>query len=101
MPEEMQGMDDRKRGDLDARDWRATIAFTGFAGIALFFLISEHRAHLVGLLPWALLLALPFLHMFMHGGHGTHRGHTDEYPAAQHERGDSPPSAHDRSAHRH
>lgn len=46
-----------------------------FLGIALFFLISEHRAHLFGILPYVVLLACPFMHLFMHRGHGHHGGH--------------------------
>jgi len=39
-----------------------------------FYLITEHRAHLFGALPWLILLACPFIHIFMHRGHG-HGGH--------------------------
>ena len=35
-----------------------------------FYLIAEHRAHLLGALPWLILLACPFIHIFMHRGHG-------------------------------
>lgn len=37
-----------------------------------FFLLTEHRAHLFGLLPYGLLLLCPLMHLFMHGGHGSH-----------------------------
>lgn len=46
--------------------------FGVFAVIAFFFLWQEHRAHLLGALPWLLLLACPFVHFFMHGGHHSH-----------------------------
>lgn len=39
-----------------------------------FYLITEHTAHLLGVLPWLILLACPFIHIFMHRGHG-HGGH--------------------------
>jgi hypothetical protein len=39
-----------------------------FLGIAAFFLIMEHRAHLYGLLPYSFLLLCLVNHMFMHGG---------------------------------
>jgi hypothetical protein len=43
----------------------------GFLAIAAYFLLSEHRAHFIQLLPFLLLLACPLLHMFHgHGGHG-------------------------------
>ena len=50
----------------------ALIAFLAIAGL---FLWQEHRAHLLGVLPYLLLLACPLLHYFMHGGHGGHGGH--------------------------
>lgn len=43
-----------------------------FLAIIGFFLFTEHRAHLLGILPYLLLLACPFMHNFMHGGHGSH-----------------------------
>lgn len=49
---------------------RSGLVLLGFAAIAGFFLLSEHRAHLFGWLPWLILLACPLLHVFMHGGHG-------------------------------
>ena len=52
---------------------RTIIALTGFLFIAAFFLATEHRAHLFGVLPFLFLLACPLLHLFMHGGHGGHR----------------------------
>lgn len=51
---------------------RTIIATTGFLLIAAFFLATEHRAHLFGILPFLLILACPLLHAFMHGGHGAH-----------------------------
>ena len=53
---------------------RTLLATVGFLLIAAFFLATEHRAHLFGLLPFLLLLACPLLHMFGHGGHGGHGG---------------------------
>lgn len=48
----------------------------GLAGIAGFFLIAEHRAHVFPYLPYLLLAACLFMHFFMHGGHGHgHGGH--------------------------
>jgi hypothetical protein len=52
----------------------ANIALIGFLAIGGFYLIAEHRAHLLGWLPWLLLAACPLLHVFMHGGHGGHGG---------------------------
>ena len=46
------------------------LTLLGFAIIAGALLLSEHRAHLAGLLIWLPLLACPLMHLFMHGGHG-------------------------------
>lgn len=48
-----------------------------FLAIAAFFLFSEHRAHLLGTLPFLLLLACPLMHLFMHHGHGEHGAHDE------------------------
>jgi len=55
---------------LDAR-WK--VALCVFLGIAAFFLITEHTAHMLGVLPYILLLACPLMHLFMHRGNGGHR----------------------------
>lgn len=51
--------------------------FIAFLAIAAFFLITEHRAHLLGALPFLLLLACPLMHLFMHHRHGAHGGHDE------------------------
>ena len=52
---------------------RVIVTTVGFLLIAGFFLQTEHRAHLFGILPFLLiLLACPLLHYFMHRGHGSH-----------------------------
>lgn len=48
--------------------------FLGFLAIAGYFLLTEHRAHVLPYLPFLLLLACPLMHFFMHRGHG-HGGH--------------------------
>lgn len=57
----------------------------GFFAVGAFFLLTEHRAHLYGALPYLLILACPLMHFFH--GHGSHGG--------SHEHGKSPtdPSA--------
>lgn len=50
---------------------RSGLVFLGFAAIAGFFLWEEHKAHILGILPYALLLLCPLMHLF-HGGHGDH-----------------------------
>ena len=59
--------------------WGSRMKFVliGFSLIGGFFLLAEHRAHVLPFLPWLFLAACPFMHMFMHGGHGhgAHGGH--------------------------
>ena len=47
----------------------------GFVAIAGFLLFTEHQAHVIGALPYLILLACPLMHLFMHRGHGHHAGH--------------------------
>lgn len=56
---------------------RTGLALIGFLLIIAFFLLTEHTAHVFGILPYALLLVCPLLHLFMHGGHGEHAGHVE------------------------
>ncbi|KAB2737363.1 MULTISPECIES: DUF2933 domain-containing protein [Hyphomicrobiales] len=53
----------------------ANLVLYGFLAIGAFYLLAEHRAHLLGWLPFLLLLACPLLHFFMHGRHGGHGNH--------------------------
>ncbi len=58
--------------------WRLPLQVTliGFLAVAGFFLVTEHSAHLFGVLPYLLLLVCPLMH-FMHHGHGGHDGRGD------------------------
>ena len=62
--------------------WRSryAIGLVVIGGIAAYFLLEEHRAHILGVLPYLLLLACPLMHLFMHGGHGGHQHHQDKTP---------------------
>ena len=52
------------------------LGFCVFLAIAIFFLWQEHRAHILGALPYVLLLLCPLTHYLMHRGHGSgHSGH--------------------------
>jgi len=62
------------RSFLRSPTWLILIAFLA---IVAFYLVIEHTAHVLGLLPYALLLLCPILHLFMHGGHGGHGGQGD------------------------
>jgi hypothetical protein len=53
--------------------WRTKggIVLIGFLLVAGFFLLTEHAAHVYGVLPYLLILACPLMHLFHHhGGHG-------------------------------
>ena len=50
--------------------FRSKVALLGFLIIAGFFLLTEHTAHVFGVLPFLFILACPLMHIFMHGGHG-------------------------------
>lgn len=66
---------DHKGSWWKTRDGIITIVFMAFIG---FYLIAEHQAHVYQALPWLIILACPFMHIFMHGGHGGHGNHKDE-----------------------
>lgn len=51
---------------------RSGIALLVLLAVGAFYLLTEHRAHLFGVLPYLLLLACPLMHLFMHRGHGKH-----------------------------
>ena len=60
--------------------FKANWVLAGFLAIAAFFLIAEHKAHVLPFLPFALLLACPLMHVFMHRGHGDHDDHDQRPP---------------------
>ena len=64
--------------------------FHGFLAVAAFFLVTEHRAHLYGILPYLLLAACPLMHLFHRhcGAHGSRGGS----PGAQSENQDKLPA---------
>lgn len=53
------------------------ILVCAFLAILGFFLLTEHRAHLFGALPYVFLLACPLFHLLLHRRHG---GHDSESP---------------------
>jgi hypothetical protein len=64
----------------------------GFAALGLiaavsYFLLMEHRQHIWQYLPFIILLACPFMHFFMHRGHGGHNQGEDEDDRDAYQRG--------------
>lgn len=51
---------------------RSGVVLIGFLLVAAFYLLTEHSAHVFGVLPFVLILACPLMHLFMHHGHGGH-----------------------------
>ena len=60
------------------------LGFCVFLAIALFFLWEEHRAHILGAVPYVLLLLCPIVHLLMHRGHGGQGPEGDRNEAGPH-----------------
>lgn len=45
------------------------LAVASLAVIVLFYVLREHWVHALGVLPYAILLLCPLMHLF-HGSHG-------------------------------
>ncbi|MEZ4214584.1 MAG: DUF2933 domain-containing protein [Nitrospira sp.] len=43
-----------------------------FLAVLGFFLVTEHRAHVFGILPYLFLFACPLFHLLLHRRHGGH-----------------------------
>ena len=67
--------DHEHQHQTDRTSRRGKWVLIGFLAIGAFFLLTEHRAHVFGFLPWLLILACPLMHLFH--GHGGHGGHND------------------------
>ena len=50
----------------------------GAIAIIVFYLLTEHRQHVLQFLPYLFLLACPLMHFFMHGSHGSHHDQKKE-----------------------
>ena len=87
----MTNTESRPRLTLPRIPWWAGAIL--LAAIAVFFLWEEHKAHILGALPWLLLLACPLIHMSMHGRHG--QGHGDASGSGRR------PDGSDGSSHQH
>ncbi|MEW6635385.1 MAG: DUF2933 domain-containing protein [Actinomycetota bacterium] len=55
---------------------RAGLVLIASLAVAGFFVVLEHKVHLSGFLPYALVALFLVLHVFMHAGHGGHGGHS-------------------------
>jgi hypothetical protein len=88
--------DQSGRGDLI--DWlfsKTGIATAAAVAVLGFLIYTGHSAHLLGALPWLLILACPLLHIFMHGSHGSDHRHRDgKEPRSDKQDADEPPHQH-------
>lgn len=57
------------RDNLRSRFNPYKIGTVGAILVIAYFLITEHRAHVVAVLPYLFILACPLLHLFMHSHH--------------------------------
>lgn len=75
-------MDSHRHHQHQAHSSRGKWVLIGFLAVAAYFLWTEHRAHLQGMLPYLLLLACPLMHFFHHGhgGHGARHGEETSRP---------------------
>lgn len=74
--------EEQARGPNDRYRQVSRYVFFGFIAVAGYFVIMEHRAHIVPFLPFLLLAACPLMHLFHHGGHkhGGGDGDTESRP---------------------
>jgi len=72
--------------------WKTSsgVVMCGFLLVAGFYLVTEHTAHLFGVLPFLLILACPLMHLFHHHGHGKHRPASPGVPLADAQAGERP-----------
>jgi hypothetical protein len=82
-------MDGSTRHPTVVKGRAVTFAVCGFVAVAAFLLWTEHRAHLLGVLPYLLLLACPVFDLLMHRGQG-HGQHQDHLHGRQDRAGDQP-----------
>ena len=50
----------------------------GALGVIAYYLLTEHRQHVIAYLPYLILAACPLMHVFMHRGHGQSQDHGNQ-----------------------
>ena len=53
--------------------------FVAFGLMAVVLLWQEHRAHMLGVIPYLILLACPLMHLLHRGHHHGHRREEDHH----------------------
>ena len=72
-----------KQTIMNLRDWAslhipAVASACVFATVLGIYLLTQHTVHVVGALPYALILLCPLMHFLMPGMHGGHEGHGNQ-----------------------
>ncbi len=57
---------------------RGFLAMLATAIAVAFYVLQEHWAHALGLLPYLLFLTCQLMHLFMHRGHRHHGAKSDQ-----------------------
>lgn len=70
-------------GDRSFVTSRTGLVLIAFLAISGALLLTEHRAHVLGALPYLLLPACLLMHVFMHKGHGGHHHHDQHNAGAR------------------
>ncbi|MDY9928008.1 DUF2933 domain-containing protein [Methanosarcina sp.] len=66
-------MDTTNPGSKNSFTTKAIVLFS--LVIIAFYLLTEHRAHLLAYSNYIIFLVFVLMHVFMHAGHGGHGGH--------------------------
>lgn len=55
--------------------WLTTqgLSLLALVGAIAYFLVMDHREHIIEFLPYFILLACPLMHLMMHRGHSHHK----------------------------
>ena len=72
--------EDRSPGHSSFHDWlhlRTGIAICVAVAVVGILIYTGHSGHVLGLVPYLLILACPLMHIFMHGRHSHRHGHRE------------------------
>lgn len=76
-----EGVEHNHAGDIETKPWYMTpvgLMSLGLAAVAAFYYLwAYHQQHVLALLPFALLLLCPLMHLFGHGHGHQHGGQAD------------------------
>jgi len=82
---------------LSLKDWYRTplgLCLIVSAAVATLYLVFAHTVHVLGVLPYLILLLCPALHLLMHGGHSQHEGHQGKEQGAVSQSSKESPGCH-------